>query len=120
MLGVETVAALTDSAVPEIDGALQEKGALNVNIGGIGKPDAECLKRVDVYLRFGDAPAPVGRPELGVEDEFLAWEALPDRPKHGDGRRARRAHGAAVAGRRGSAADPGGGRARGRTPAGDS
>jgi hypothetical protein len=26
--------------------------------------------RVDVYLRFGDAPAPVGRPELGVEDEW--------------------------------------------------
>ena len=39
----------------------------------------------DVYLRFGDAPAPVGRPEFGVEDEFLAWEARPDMQKHGDG-----------------------------------
>jgi len=64
--GAQIVAALTDSAVPVIDGALLEKGAHIVNIGGSGKPDADCLKRVDVYLRFGDAPAPVGRPELGV------------------------------------------------------
>src|SRR5260370_31743763 len=103
--GAQIVAALTDSAVPVLDGALLEKGAHIVNIGGSGKPDAESLKRVDVYLRFGDAPAPVGRPELGVEDEFLAWEARPDQHKHGDGRRARRAHGAAVAARRGSLAD---------------
>jgi alanine dehydrogenase len=113
--GAHIVAALTDSAVPVIDGALLEKGAHIVNIGGSGKPDADCLARVDVYLRFGDAPAPVGRPELGIEDEFLAWEARPDLHKHGDGRRARRAHGAAVAGRRVSLADLAEGRAKGRT-----
>jgi ornithine cyclodeaminase/alanine dehydrogenase-like protein (mu-crystallin family) len=113
--GAQIVAALTDSAVPVIDGALLEKGAHIVNIGGSGKPDADCLARVDVYLRFGDAPAPVGRPELGVEDEFLAWEARPDIHKHGDGRRARRAHGAAVAGRRVSLADLAEGKVKGRT-----
>jgi alanine dehydrogenase len=113
--GAHIVAALTDSAVPVIDGALLEKGAHIVNIGGSGKPDADCLKRVDVYLRFGDAPAPIGRPEFGVEDEFIGWEAQPDVRKHGDGRRARRALGAAVAGRRVSLADLVEGRVTGRT-----
>jgi alanine dehydrogenase len=113
--GAQIVAALTDSAVPVLDAALLEKGAHIVNIGGTGKPDAECFKRVDVYLRFGDAPAPIGRPELGVEDEFLGWEARPDLHKHGDGRRARRAHGAAVAGRRVSLADLVEGKVKGRT-----
>src|SRR6267154_2677291 len=113
--GAQIVAALTDSAVPVLDGALLEKGAHIVNIGGTGKPDAQCLKRVDVYLRFGDAPAPIGRPELGVEDEYLAWEARPDVHKHGDGRGGRRAHGAATAGRRVSLADLAEGRVKGRT-----
>ena len=113
--GAQIVAALTDSAVPVVDGALLEKGAHIVNIGGTGKPDAACLARVDVYLRFGDAPAPIGRPEFGVEDEYLGWEARPDLHKHGDGRRARRAHGAAVAGRRVSLADLVEGRVKGRT-----
>ncbi len=113
--GAHIVAALTDSAVPVIDGALLEKGAHIVNIGGSGKPDADCLKRVDVYLRFGDAPAPVGRPEFGIEDEFLGWEAQPDRAKFGDGRRPRRAHGAATVGRRVSLADLAEGKVKGRT-----
>jgi hypothetical protein len=91
-----------------------------------------------VYLRFGDAPAPTGRPELGVDDEYLAYEARPDRAKHGDGRpssdssefgrlkdwpksdisdlgRSRRGHGALTAGRRVSLADLAAGRAKGRT-----
>jgi ornithine cyclodeaminase/alanine dehydrogenase-like protein (mu-crystallin family) len=115
--GAQIVAALTDSAVPVIDAAALEKGAHIVNIGGSGHPDADCFKRVDVYLRFGDAPAPVGRPEFGVEDEYLGWEARPDMHKHGDGRRSRRAHGAAVAGRRVSLADLAEGRVKGRTSA---
>src|SRR5205807_9169886 len=53
--GAHIVAALTDSAVPVLGGALLEKGAHIVNIGGSGVPDAESLRRVDVYLRFGDA-----------------------------------------------------------------
>jgi alanine dehydrogenase len=122
--GADIVAGLTDSAVPVLDGRLLEKGAHIVNIGGSGVPDAESLRRVDVYLRFGDAPAPTGRPELGVDDEYLAYEARPDRPKHGDGRpssdlsdfgRSRSGHGALSAGRRVSLADLAAGRVKGRT-----
>jgi alanine dehydrogenase len=113
--GAHIVAGLTDSAVPVLDGSLLEKGAHIVNIGGSGKPDAESLRRVDVYLRFGDAPAPIGRPELALDDEYLGWEALPDQRKHGDGRRSRRAHGAALTGRRVSLADLVEGRVKGRT-----
>ena len=113
--GADIVAGLTDSAVPVLDGRLLEKGAHIVNIGGSGMPDEESLRRVDVYLRFGDAPAPTGRPELGVDDEYLAYEARPDRPKHGDGRRGRRGHGALSAGRRVSLADLAAGAVKGRT-----
>ena len=95
--GAHIVAGLTDSAVPVLDGSLLEKGAHIVNIGGSGKPDAESLRRVDVYLRFGDAPGPTGRPELGVDDEYLAYEARPDQPKYGNGRGARRGRGCAGA-----------------------
>ena len=56
--GADIVAGVTDSAVPVIDGTLLEPGTHIVNVGGSGKPDAESLQRVDVYLRFGDAPAP--------------------------------------------------------------
>ncbi len=91
--GADIVAGLTDSAVPVIEGARLERGTHIVNVGGSGKPDDEALRRVDVYLRFGDMPAPVGRPELAIDDEFLGWEARPDRPKFGDGRRDRRRHG---------------------------
>ena len=113
--GAHILAAVTDSAVPVMDGSLLEPGTHVINIGGGGKPDVESLRRVDVYLRFGDAPAPVGRPELAVDDEFLGWEARPSQPKYGDGRSERRAHGAAVAGRRIALADLVHGRVDGRT-----
>jgi alanine dehydrogenase len=64
------VASLTDSAVPLLDAKLIEPRAHIVYIGGSLKPAADVQARVDVYLRFGDAPAPVGRPELGLEDEW--------------------------------------------------
>jgi ornithine cyclodeaminase/alanine dehydrogenase-like protein (mu-crystallin family) len=113
--GADIVAALTDSAMPVIDGARIEKGTHIISIGGSGQPDAETLRRVDVYLRFGDAPAPVGRPELGIEDEHLGWEARPDTPKHGDGRRGRRVHGNALPDRRVTLADLATGRVKGRS-----
>ena len=113
--GADIVAGLTDSAVPVIDGTLLEKGAHIVNVGGSGKPDAESLRRVDVYLRFGDAPAPVGKPELGIDDEFLGWEARPDQPKFGDGRRGTRVHGNALPDKRVTLADLVMGVSKGRT-----
>ena len=115
--GAQIVAALTDSAVPVLDGRLIEQGAHIVNIGGNGKPDAESLRRVAVYLRFGDAPAPTGLPELGLADEHLAYEARPHQRKYGNGRSGGRARGAAAAGRRVSLADLAAGRVAGRTSA---
>ena len=90
--GAHIVAAVTDSAVPVLDGTRLEKGTHVVNIGGSGVPDAETLKRIDVYLRFGSAPNPSSRPDLVLDDEHIGWEARPDRHKHGDGRK-RRSHG---------------------------
>jgi len=113
--GADIIAGLTDSAVPVIDGTRLENGTHIVNIGGTGKPDAESLRRVDVYLRFGDAPAPVGKPELGIDDEFLGWEARPDQPKYGDGRRGRRVHGNALPDRRVTLAGLATGAVKGRT-----
>lgn len=113
--GADIVAGLTDSTVPVLDGSLLEKGAHIVNVGGSGKPDDESLRRVDVYLRFGDAPAPVGKPELGIDDEYLGWEARPDQPKFGDGRRGRRRHGNALPDKRVTLADLATGKVKGRT-----
>jgi ornithine cyclodeaminase/alanine dehydrogenase-like protein (mu-crystallin family) len=113
--GADIVAALTDSAEQVLDGRLLEPGAHIVNVGGTGKPDADSLRRVDVYLRFGDAPAPVGRPELGVDDEHLGYEASPDRPKFGDGRGGRRRHGNSLPDKRVTLADLAMGKVEGRT-----
>src|SRR5215470_989983 len=52
--GADIVAACTDSAVPVLDGTRIERGAHVINIGGSGVPDEATLKRIDVYLRFGD------------------------------------------------------------------
>jgi alanine dehydrogenase len=115
--GADIVAGLTDSAVPVINGTFLEKGTHIVNVGGSGKPDEESLRRVDVYLRFGDTPAPVGRPELAVDEEFLGFEARPDRPKFGDGRRGRRRHGNALPDKRVTLAELASGKVKGRTRA---
>jgi alanine dehydrogenase len=113
--GADIVAGLTDSAVPVLDGRLLEKGAHIVNVGGTGKPDEESLRRVDVYLRFGDAPGPVGKPELTVDDEHLGYEARPDQQKYGDGRRGRARHGNMLPDKRITLADLIAGKVKGRT-----
>jgi ornithine cyclodeaminase/alanine dehydrogenase-like protein (mu-crystallin family) len=115
--GAHIVAACTDSAVPVLDGARLEPGTHIVNIGGGGKLDEESLKRVDIYLRFGDAPAPIDHPELALDDEFLGWEARPLSRKYGDGRRRRRAHGVALPDKRVTLADIVSGKVAGRTSA---
>jgi alanine dehydrogenase len=113
--GAHILAALTDSAVEVTDGALLEKGTHIVVVGGTGKPDAESLSRVDVYLRFGDTPAPVGHPELATDAEHLGYEARPQQAKHGDGRRGRRKHGVALPDRRVTLADLVSGKVPGRS-----
>jgi len=80
--GAHIVAAVTDSAIPVMDGACLEKGQHILNIGGGGAPDKASLDRVDVYFRFGNAPAPVGRPDLALDDEYLGWEARQSSSAH--------------------------------------
>ncbi len=110
--GAHIVAGLTDSAIPVLDGKHLEKGAHIVNIGGGGKPDAASLARVDRYLRFGDAPAPLGRPEFGVPDEHITYAA--SRPGHPP-RKGGKAHGVALPDRMVTLADIIHKRAEGRT-----
>jgi ornithine cyclodeaminase/alanine dehydrogenase-like protein (mu-crystallin family) len=113
--GAHIVAALTDSAVEVTDGSLLEPGAHIVVVGGTGKPDDATLKRVDVYLRFGDTPAPIGHPELATDAEHIGYEARPSEGKFGDGRRERRKHGNSLPDKRVTLADLVQGRAKGRT-----
>jgi ornithine cyclodeaminase/alanine dehydrogenase-like protein (mu-crystallin family) len=113
--GADIVAALTDSAVPVLDGTRLEPGTHIVNIGGSGRIDAESLRRIDVYLRFGDAPTPVGRPELAIDDEFLAWEARPGSHQHSGGRPRQPAPGIALPDKRVTLGDIVSGKAAGRT-----
>jgi hypothetical protein len=79
----DIVAALTDSAVPVIHPQHIKQGDHVINIGGGGyiggggTPGNTLLDRVDLYLRFGDTPAPWGLPEFGLSDEFLTYAAEP-------------------------------------------
>jgi alanine dehydrogenase len=91
--GADIVAALTDSATPVLDGSLLERGTHIVNVGGGGVPDAASLSRVDLYLRFGSSPAPLGRPELALDDEYLTWAARPAATK---ARSRKRGHGVSL------------------------
>jgi ornithine cyclodeaminase/alanine dehydrogenase-like protein (mu-crystallin family) len=113
--GANIVAALTDSAVPVTDGDLLEPGTHLVNIGGSGNPDAKSLARVDAYLRFGDAPAPVGRPDFNLDDENIGWEARPEMRKYGDGRHKKRARGTLLPDKRVTLSDIVSGKSKGRT-----
>jgi ornithine cyclodeaminase/alanine dehydrogenase-like protein (mu-crystallin family) len=110
--GADIVASLTDSTVPVLDGRYLERGTHIINIGGGGKPDAESLKRVDAYLRFGSAPAPAGRPELALDDEYLTWAARPDADTSS---KRKRSHGVAIPGKVIGLADILAGRTPGRT-----
>lgn len=92
--GADIVAALTDSVAPVLDGRHVEPGTHLINVGGGGRLDAASLERVDVCLRFGNAPAPLDRPELALDDEYLTWAtraAAGGRKRH-----EARAHGVAL------------------------
>ncbi|MGH7848126.1 MAG: ornithine cyclodeaminase family protein [Candidatus Binatia bacterium] len=85
--GADIVAGCTDSSVPVIPGKWLQKGMHIVNVaGGL---DEEGLHRVDVALRFGTAPAPVGLPEFRLHDEAIKYAALPEQGRP----RLKRSHG---------------------------
>jgi ornithine cyclodeaminase/alanine dehydrogenase-like protein (mu-crystallin family) len=71
----DILAAVTDSAVPVITGEWIEPGTHVVNIGGGERPDDKTLARIDVYLRFGTAPAPLGLPDMHLADEYVTYAA---------------------------------------------
>jgi ornithine cyclodeaminase/alanine dehydrogenase-like protein (mu-crystallin family) len=71
--GADIVAGCTDSAVPIVIGKWLEEGTHVTCVGG--KPDGETLKRIDVSLRLGNAPAPWGLPEFGLADEQITYAA---------------------------------------------
>lgn len=73
--GAHIVAGCTDSAVPIIIGRWLEEGTHVTCIGG--KPDEDTLKRIDISLRLGNAPAPWGLPQFGVPDEYITYAAKP-------------------------------------------
>jgi ornithine cyclodeaminase/alanine dehydrogenase-like protein (mu-crystallin family) len=115
--GAHIVAALTDSAVPVLDGTQVEKGSHIVSVGGGGgRPDEATLEKVDLYLRFGTAPAPWTRPEFGVPDEYITYAARQDVIKSfGMARPGKRGHGVALPDRIVQFADLVRGTNRGRT-----
>ena len=85
--GADIIAGCTDSVVPVIPGKWLEKGMHVVNVaGGL---DKEGLQRVDVALRFGTAPAPMGLPEFRLHDESIKYVALPEQQQT----RIKRSHG---------------------------
>jgi len=67
----DILAGCTDANVPVILGKHVEKGTHIVSVGG--RPDEETFRKVDRYLRLGNATPPVGQPE--VKDEFLTFAA---------------------------------------------
>lgn len=73
--GAHIVAGCTDSAVPIVIGKWLEEGTHVTCVGG--KPDDDTLKRIDVSLRLGTAPAPLGLPEFGLADEYITYAAKP-------------------------------------------
>ena len=115
--GADIVAGVTDSAVPVLNGALIEKGAHVVNVGGGGgRPDGKTLNKVDVYLRFGNAPAPWGLPEMALEDEYITYAAQPEFNSNFKMKRSgKRGHGAALPDRMITLKDIFSGTNRGRT-----
>ncbi len=77
--GADILASCTDSSVPVIQPEWLEPGMHVISIGG--RPTEGARGRFDRTLRLGTAPAPVGRPELGTADEYLAYLARPDDPR---------------------------------------
>jgi ornithine cyclodeaminase/alanine dehydrogenase-like protein (mu-crystallin family) len=71
--GADIVCGCTDAAEPVIIGDWLEPGTHVTSIGG--GPDEATKERVDVALRLGSAPGPVGLPDWKIENESVAYAA---------------------------------------------
>ncbi len=69
--GADILAGCTDANIPIIFGRYVEKGTHIISVGG--RPDEETFKRVDRYLRVGNATPPLGQSE--IKDEYLTYAA---------------------------------------------
>ena len=77
--GADIVAGCTDSAIPLPMSDWLEPGTHITCVGG--RPDeATYAEKVDVYLRLGTAPGPLGLPQLEVPNENIAYLAQPNDP----------------------------------------
>ncbi|MFM1815075.1 MAG: hypothetical protein RLZ98_1770 [Pseudomonadota bacterium] len=117
--GVDIIACLTDSAVPVLRGDWVEPGSHIVNIGGgSGKVDQTALSKIDVYMRFGNAPGPYGAPDMALEDEYVTYAAMPEGVTNFKMKRSgKRGHGAMLPDRMVTLEDIVKGTNRGRTSA---
>jgi ornithine cyclodeaminase/alanine dehydrogenase-like protein (mu-crystallin family) len=81
--GADIVCGCTDTQRPVIMGEWLEPGCHVTDIGG--GLDRSVFDRVDVALRLGTTPAPVGLPELKTDRSFVLYRAggEPQRPRAG-------------------------------------
>lgn len=97
--GVDIIAGCTNSSVPVIIGEWLEPGQHIINVGGgTGMPGKDVQARIDVYFRFGNAPAPEGLPQMQLDDEWITYAARPDLEAYGQVKKppGQRAHGVAM------------------------
>jgi alanine dehydrogenase len=73
--GADIVAGCTDSTVPVIIGKWLQEGTHVTCVGGMC--DEEVSERIDVALKFGNAPAPFGLPEFKVSGN-MTYAAMPN------------------------------------------
>jgi len=71
--GADIVCGCTDAAQPVVIGDWLEAGTHVTCVGG--SPDAATQDHVDVALRLGNAPGPLGLPGWKVEDESVRYAA---------------------------------------------
>ncbi|MCZ6610889.1 MAG: ornithine cyclodeaminase family protein [Alphaproteobacteria bacterium] len=74
--GAHILAALTDATEPVTDGASVEPGTHVVVVGGSGAPDPATIAKIDVSLRFGNAPQPWGLESFGKAKSRIVYAAM--------------------------------------------
>ena len=67
--GADILAECTDATIPVILGKYLGRGTHITCIGS--RPDEETFRRIDAFLRFGNATPPLGHPE--TTDEFITY-----------------------------------------------
>ncbi|MEW6671901.1 MAG: ornithine cyclodeaminase family protein [Thermodesulfobacteriota bacterium] len=87
----DILCSCTDASVPVIRGCHVRKGTHITSIGG--RPDADTFKKIDRFLRFGNATPPFGC-DQPVVDEFLRYVT----PKMGGGIKREHSHARGVVG----------------------